>query len=318
MPWTRPWSIRFSRPVAELVDARVLRHVADRTADRVRRRGRTSWPSTEAEPSSGVRQRDEHAHRGRLARAVRAEQPEDLALGHAERDTVERLHVAVALAELVHDDRFHRRASVARRPRRVPRGDGPLRVPGQAALQPLRHPGLGGTARHDARGGARRRPRSSAAQVVVKAQVLTGGRGKAGGVKLADEPAEAEQKAQRDPRPRHSRPCRREGSGSSAPPRSRRSTTSRSRSTAARRSRSSCSRRRAASRSRRSPRTSPDALVRLHVDPLEGYQPWVSAAARLRRRRRGPGRAEADRRDRRQALPRASSSATRCSARSTR
>src|SRR5881398_3462399 len=32
-------------------------------------------------------------------------------------------------------------------------------------------------------------------QVVVKAQVLTGGRGKAGGVKLANGPADAEQKA---------------------------------------------------------------------------------------------------------------------------
>ena len=32
-------------------------------------------------------------------------------------------------------------------------------------------------------------------QIVVKAQVLTGGRGKAGGVKLADNPADAEQKA---------------------------------------------------------------------------------------------------------------------------
>jgi succinyl-CoA synthetase beta subunit len=33
-------------------------------------------------------------------------------------------------------------------------------------------------------------------QVVVKAQVLTGGRGKAGGVKLADDPADAERKAE--------------------------------------------------------------------------------------------------------------------------
>jgi succinyl-CoA synthetase beta subunit len=33
-------------------------------------------------------------------------------------------------------------------------------------------------------------------QVVVKAQVLTGGRGKAGGVKLADDPADAEHKAE--------------------------------------------------------------------------------------------------------------------------
>ena len=31
--------------------------------------------------------------------------------------------------------------------------------------------------------------------VVVKAQVLTGGRGKAGGIKLADDPADAEEKA---------------------------------------------------------------------------------------------------------------------------
>src|SRR5213080_639058 len=33
-------------------------------------------------------------------------------------------------------------------------------------------------------------------QVVVKAQVLTGGRGKAGGVRLADDPDDAEHKAQ--------------------------------------------------------------------------------------------------------------------------
>src|SRR5438874_11576515 len=33
-------------------------------------------------------------------------------------------------------------------------------------------------------------------QVVVKAQVLAGGRGKAGGIKLADDPADAEQKAE--------------------------------------------------------------------------------------------------------------------------
>ena len=78
------------------------------------------------------------------------------------------------------------------------------------------------------------RPRSSAAPVVVKAQVLTGGRGKAGGIKLAAEPDEAEQRAARDPRARHPRPRRRSGSGSSAPRRSRRSTTSRSRSTGAR------------------------------------------------------------------------------------
>ena len=91
-------------------------------------------------------------------------------------------------------------------------------------------------------------------QVVVKAQVLTGGRGKAGGIKLADA---------RTRRPR--RPRRSSGStstatssassGSSAPRTSRTSTTSRSPSIAARSSRSSCSRARAGSTSRRSPRT---------------------------------------------------------------
>src|SRR6266511_6317632 len=42
---------------------------------------------------------------------------------------------------------------------------------------------------------ARKAAEEIGAQVVVKAQVLTGGRGKAGGVKLADDPADAEQKA---------------------------------------------------------------------------------------------------------------------------
>jgi succinyl-CoA synthetase beta subunit len=42
---------------------------------------------------------------------------------------------------------------------------------------------------------ARRAAEELGGQVVVKAQVLTGGRGKAGGVKLAENPADAEQKA---------------------------------------------------------------------------------------------------------------------------
>src|SRR5436305_9253071 len=42
---------------------------------------------------------------------------------------------------------------------------------------------------------ARRAAEELRGQVVVKAQVLTGGRGKAGGVKLADGPADAERKA---------------------------------------------------------------------------------------------------------------------------
>src|SRR5512146_1495683 len=42
---------------------------------------------------------------------------------------------------------------------------------------------------------ARRAAEELGGPVVVKAQVLTGGRGKAGGVKLAESPADAEQKA---------------------------------------------------------------------------------------------------------------------------
>src|SRR5881275_3409178 len=42
---------------------------------------------------------------------------------------------------------------------------------------------------------ARKAAEEIGGQVVVKAQVLTGGRGKAGGVKLAEDPADAEQKA---------------------------------------------------------------------------------------------------------------------------
>ena len=56
---------------------------------------------------------------------------------------------------------------------------------GKELFRALRHPGLRGTRRDDA--GARRAPRPTTlgGQVVVKAQVLTGGRGKAGGIKLA-------------------------------------------------------------------------------------------------------------------------------------
>ena len=49
--------------------------------------------------------------------------------------------------------------------------------------------------------------------VVVKAQVLTGGRGKAGGVKVAAGPDEAEETRARDPRARHPRARRAHGLG---------------------------------------------------------------------------------------------------------
>ena len=65
--------------------------------------------------------------------------------------------------------------------------DGPLRVPGQAVLRPLRHPGEPRWPRRTP--STRRSPQADAAgyPVVVKAQVQVGGRGKAGGIKLAND-----------------------------------------------------------------------------------------------------------------------------------
>ena len=130
------------------------------------------------------------------------------------------------------------------------------------------------------RAGSRRPPtrRALAAEelggpVVVKAQVLTGGRGKAGGVKLAANAERGRGEGPRDPRARHQRPRRpqaldrarlrdREGVLPLDHVRPRREEAA-----------VHVHDRRAASTSRRSRATKPDALVRLHVDPLEGFQP---------------------------------------------
>ena len=86
--------------------------------------------------------------------------------------------------------------TVHRSPHRSARSArGSLRVPRQAVLRPLRHPGVAG------RGG---RPRSTTRSppptrigypVVVKAQVQVGGRGKAGGIKLANDADEVREHA---------------------------------------------------------------------------------------------------------------------------
>ena len=92
---------------AELVDAGVLRDVADRAPHGVLLAAHVV-PGHRGRAFVGVGQRDEHAHGRRLAGAVRAEQAEDLSFAHAERDAVQRLHLAVALAQRVDDDRIHR------------------------------------------------------------------------------------------------------------------------------------------------------------------------------------------------------------------
>jgi succinyl-CoA synthetase beta subunit len=110
-------------------------------------------------------------------------------------------------------------------------------------------------------------------QVVVKAQVLTGGRGKAGGIKLADSPADAEEKARQilglDIRGHVVRKLWIERASDIAKEYYLSLTFD---------------------RGAKQPlymftthggvdieevaETNPDALVRLHVDPLEGFQPW--------------------------------------------
>ena len=103
--------------------------------------------------------------------------------------------------------------------------------------QGLPVPDLGG--RPDADRGPRRRralprrPVDATGKVVIKAQVLVGGRGKAGGVRLASTADEAEDVGGADPRHARSRACPSGGCWSPRRPRSSRSTTSRSCSTEA-------------------------------------------------------------------------------------
>ena len=91
------------------------------------------------------------------------------------------------------------------------RPDGPPRVPGQAALRAPRHADAAGPRGQHRRG--RRRPRRarSATRASIKAQVKIGGRGKAGGIKIAADAAEAREHADGDPRDGHPRPHRPRG-----------------------------------------------------------------------------------------------------------
>jgi succinyl-CoA synthetase beta subunit len=111
--------------------------------------------------------------------------------------------------------------------------------------------------------------------VVVKAQVLTGGRGKAGGVKLADDPADAEEKA-------------RDILGLDINGHIVRRLWIESASDIAKEYYLSVTFDRGDKRPlfmfttqggveiEQVAEENPDALVMLHVDPLEGYQPWIA------------------------------------------
>src|SRR4051812_13871965 len=124
---------------------------------------------------------------------------------------------------------------------------------------------------------ARRAAEEIGGPVVVKAQVLTGGRGKAGGVKLADDPADAEQKA-------------RDIIGLDIRGHVVKTLWIERASDIAKEYYLSITFDRGAKKPLYMFTTQggveieevaakdPDALVRLHVDPLEGYQPWVGRA----------------------------------------
>src|SRR3954466_2965646 len=124
---------------------------------------------------------------------------------------------------------------------------------------------------------ARKAAEELGGQVVVKAQVLTGGRGKAGGIKLAEDPADAEQKAKDiiglDIRGHVVEKLWIETASDIAKEYYLSVTFD---------------------RGAKQPlfmfttqggveieevaANNPDALVRLHIDPLEGFQPWVARA----------------------------------------
>ena len=101
----------------------------------------------------------------------------------------------------------------------------------QGALRQARRPVLAGVVADHAGGGACGSRAARARPVVVKAQVKTGGRGKAGGVKFAHDPGRGGREGRGDPRHGHQGPHRAPRSWSPRAPTSPRSTTSRSCST---------------------------------------------------------------------------------------
>ena len=137
--------------------------------------------------------------------------------------------------------------------------------------------------------------------VVVKAQVLTGGRGKAGGVKLAEDPADAEQKA-------------RDIIGLDIRGHVVEKVWIEQASDIAKEYYLSITFDRGAKKPlfmfttqggveiEEVAENDPDALVRLHVDALEGFQPWIARRLVYGAGVDRPVRAEADRRDHREAL----------------
>ena len=190
-------------------------------------------------------------------------------------------------ARLAQSERSRRRAGASLpdgsvEPYAVQSRRGSVRAPGQGRLPALRHSGLRGAPRDDARGGARG-CRGARRTVVVKAQVLTGGRGKAGGVQVAGGPDEAEEQARAilglDIRGHVVRRVWVERAAEIAKEYYLSVTFDRG----ARAPLLMLTTRGGVDIEQVAAET-PEALARVHVDPLEGYRPWHGAAADLRRR----------------------------------
>ena len=198
---------------------------------------------------------------------------------------------------------------------RVATGHGSLRVPGQGALKRVGIPVRRDGSRRGRRGGGRGRGARRA-----------GGRQGPGAHRRAGQGGRIGSPT--TPTTRTRRPSRSSAStsaatssarsGSSARRRSRRSTTSRSRSTAVRRSRSGMFTTQGGIDIEEVAEKTPGRAREAARRPARGLPALAGAAARPRSRRRRPGRAEADRGDRRRSSTTPSSATTRCSARSTR
>ena len=106
--------------------------------------------------------------------------------------------------------------------------------------------------------------------VVVKAQVHVGGRGKAGGVKLATDADEVREHAEQHPRHGHQGPHGARSCGSSTPPTSPRSTTPASPSIGRPRSTSACCRPQGGVEIETVADENPDAIAKIWIDPVDG------------------------------------------------
>ena len=198
----------------------------------------------------------------------------------------------------------------------VPRRNGPARVSGQAALRPPRHPGPVRQARLHRRRRRRRRRRD---RLPLRRQGAGADRRPRQGRRHQARQGQSGGDASTPPRSSGwtSRASRSTRCGSRAPPTSPRSTTRRSSSTAPRRRPLVMLSTQGGMDIEEVAEKTPDALARLHVDPLLGFQDFhgrqLAFEAGVAAGPDPPGR-----RDAREALRRPSSPRRRCWSRSTR